>query len=116
VKGPIGSIVFRPESGEVGVIISPPDDATHHSTSPVQFSTDSTSTHEVVSDDELHLVNQKSYSVSPAVLADAPELVADLIKNIGPVSVNYGNEFFHVVLQDDGTLALIPIRSMKSTG
>jgi hypothetical protein len=106
--GPIGTIVVHKPSSRLGVVVSLPTGGTpDEGQSPVHFSTDSTSTHELVSDIDLQLV-KTTYSVSPAVLADSPDWVRSLINELGTVTVDYGSEKYVVTVQDNGELALIP--------
>jgi hypothetical protein len=109
--GPIGMIVSHKPTERLGVVVSIPT-PTKVGFTPVQFSEESTSKHEVVDDKELEDV-KKSYSVSPDVLTDAPHIVKELLKS-GPVMVSYGTgigtDTYRVVYAADGELALVPMR------
>ena len=78
--------------------------------SPVQFGEAVGSTWETCLDSELQVV-KTTYTVSPEVLADAPDLVTALIARVGVVLVNYGSERYCIVVMKDGKLGIVPVRS-----
>jgi len=109
MKGPVGTIVEHTNTKRIGVIVSS-GVTINANCSPVQFGEVVGAKWEECLDSELQVV-KTTYTVSPEVLADAPDLVTALIARVGVVFVNYGSERYCVVVMKNGKLGLIPVRS-----
>ncbi len=108
MRKPVGTVVAHKKTSRLGVVVSPPHGVSRVAHSLVQFAEDTGTPAEEVPDEELEAVKQ-SRSVTPDVITHAPELVKDMVKKSGPVTVDYGDERFLVVLLKNGDLGLVRI-------